>query len=69
MNKEHLLENAEGLLQFLSEIDAGEDAAEILNILTYYKFHFESANVKRKQPFCIEDPVKTDEIANTNRKF
>ena len=69
VNKEHLLENAEGLLQFLSEIDAGEDAAEILKYFTYYKLNFESANVKRKlKPLfgSIEDPVKTDEIANTN---
>ena len=67
MNKEHLLENARVYFS-LSEIDAGEDA-EILKYFTYYKFHFESANVKRKlKPLfgSIEDPVKTDEIANTN---
>jgi hypothetical protein len=51
----------EGLLQFLTEIDAGESAADFLRHYTYFKLYFETNNVKRKlSPLfgSIEDPVK-----------
>ena len=52
---------AEGLLLFLTEIQAGESAADFLRQYTYFKLYFETNNVKRKlKPMfgSIEDPVK-----------
>lgn len=52
---------AEGLLQFLTEIKAGESAADFLRLYTYFKLYFETNNTKRKlTPLfgSIEDPVK-----------
>lgn len=57
-------EPAEAFLQFLSEIEAGELAADFLNNFSYYRLYFESANIKRKlKPLfgSLEDPVKTQE--------
>ena len=53
---------AEGVLQFLTEIEAGESAADFLRQYTYFKLYFETNNTKRKlKPMfgSIEDPVKT----------
>lgn len=58
---EQLETTGEGLLQFLTEIDAGESAADFLRHYTYFKLYFETNNVKRKlKPLfgSIEDPVK-----------
>ena len=58
-------EPAEEILKFLSEIQAGEDAAEYLEHFTYFKLNFENANTKRKlNPMfgSIEDPAKNPEI-------
>ena len=52
---------AEGLLLFLTEMKAGESAADFLRHYTYFKLYFETNNVKRKlSPLfgSIEDPVK-----------
>ena len=52
---------AQSLLEFLNEIQAGESAAEILRVYTYFKLYFETNNTKRKlTPLfgSIEDPVK-----------
>ena len=52
---------AEGVLQFLTEIEAGESAADFLRQYTYFKLYFETNNTKRKlKPLfgSIEDPVK-----------
>lgn len=57
-------EPAETLLMFLSEIEAGEMAAEFLNNFSYNKLYYESANTKRKlKPLFgnLEDPIKTQE--------
>ena len=54
-------EPAEEILQFLSEIQAGEDAVEYLEHFTYFKLNFENSNTKRKlNPMfgSIEDPIK-----------
>jgi hypothetical protein len=56
---------AEELLRFLSEIQSAENAAEYLEGFTYFKLHFESANVKRKLSSIfgnIEDPTKDYDI-------
>ena len=56
---------AEGLLLFLTEIQAGESAADFLRQYTYFKLYFETNNIKRKlKPMfgSIEDPVKNIEF-------
>ena len=57
---------AELLLEFLSEIDVGEDAALILGDYCYFKIHFEKHNVPRKMnPMfgSVEDGVKKPEAS------
>jgi hypothetical protein len=57
---------AELLLEFLSEVDAGEDAASILGDYCYFKIHFEKHNVPRKmKPMfgSVEDGVKKPEAS------
>ena len=51
-------------LEFLSEVEAGERAAEFLNDYVYHEIYFERVNVPRKmKPLfgSIEDPVKAIE--------
>ena len=58
--------SAENLLQFLTEIQAGESAADILRIYPYFKLYYENNNIKRKlTPLfgSIEDPVKNLEYS------
>lgn len=58
-------EPAEEILIFLSEIKAGENAAEYLERYTYFRLYFENANSKRKlKPMfgSIEDSVKNIEV-------
>ena len=40
-------ESAESMLRFLSEIDAGEDAVELLIGFSFYRLNFETFNKKR----------------------
>jgi hypothetical protein len=52
---------AEAMLQFLAEIEAGEDAVDLLISFTYFRIYFEGPNRPRKtKPLfgTIEDPVK-----------
>lgn len=63
---EQLETTAEGLLKFLTEIEAGESATDFLRHYTYVKLYFETNNVKRKlSPLfgSIEDPVKNMEYS------
>ena len=56
---------AENMLQFLSEIEAGELAVELLNDFVHYRLMFEGPGRPRKLKSIfgsIEDPVKTPEI-------
>lgn len=55
---------AEAMLMFLSEIEAGEMAAELLNDFCYFRLFNEGAGKPRKmKPLfgALEDPVKTQE--------
>ena len=55
---------AEGMLQFLADIEAGENAVELLNSFTYFRVYFEGPGRPRKvKPLfgSIEDPAKTKE--------
>ena len=45
---EELLEPAEKILQFLSEINAGEDAVNYINDYIHYRVNFESSGSPRK---------------------
>ena len=45
---EELLEPAEKILQFLSEINAGEDAVNFINDYIHYRVNFESTGSPRK---------------------
>ena len=55
---------AEGMLQFLADIEAGENAVDLLFSFTFFRIHYEGPNRPRKtKPLfgSIEDPVKTKE--------
>jgi len=56
---------AQTILEFLSEIEAGEQAFELISNFTYFRLHFESLNQPRKmKPLFgnIEDGAKVNEI-------
>ena len=55
---------AEGMMQFLADIEAGENAVDLLHSFTYFRVYFEGPGRPRKiRPLfgSIEDPVKTRE--------
>ena len=55
---------AEGMLQFLADIEAGENAVDLLLSFTYFRIYFEGPGRPRKtKPMfgSIEDPAKTKE--------
>lgn len=61
---EMLAASATPCLEFLSEVEAGERAADFLNDYIYNEIYFERVNVPRKmKPLfgSIEDPVKAIE--------
>jgi len=61
---EMLFEPAQTILEFLSEIEAGEQAVELLNNFTYFRLYNEGVNRPRKMKSMfgtIEDPVKAQE--------
>ena len=65
---------AEEILVFLSEVEAGEMATELLNSFSFFRLNFESVGKPRKlKPLfgSIEDPVKVDEVTtgNTTKSF
>ena len=54
-------EPTEQIIIFLGEIEAGENAVELLENFTYFRLYFEALNVPRKLKTVfgnIEDPVK-----------
>ena len=54
-------EPTEQIIIFLAEIEAGENAVELLENFTYFRLYFEALNVPRKLKTVfgnIEDPVK-----------
>ena len=65
---------AEEIMMFLSEVDAGEMATELLNSFSYFRLYYEAVGRPRKlKPLfgSIEDPVKNDEVmlGNTTKAF
>lgn len=60
-----ILEPAESMLQFLSEIEAGELAVELLTDFIHYRLYFDGVGRPRKmKPLfgSIEDGVKVSEL-------
>ena len=52
------------LLEFLSEVEVGEDAAKILQDYRYFRLYFESQFRKMKTMFgTVEDGVKVAEAS------
>lgn len=63
---ESLLGAAQGMLEFLSEIEAGEGATDLLLHFTYFRLYFARIGVPRKMKSMfgsIEDPVKQKEYS------
>ena len=64
ISEELLTDNAQSILEFLSEIEAGEQAVELLNDFCFFRLYYEGVNRPRKMKSMfgsIEDPVKTQE--------
>ena len=64
---ELLTDNAQSVLEFLSEVEAGEQAVDLLNDFCYFRLYNEGVNRPRKMKSMfgsIEDPVKTQEYNN-----
>ena len=49
---------AEGMLQFLADIEAGENAVNLLYSFTYYRIYFEGPTAQERSSQCLE-PLKT----------
>jgi len=61
---ELLTDNAQSVLEFLSEVEAGEQAVDLLNDFCYFRLYNEGVNRPRKMKSMfgtIEDPVKAQE--------
>jgi len=61
---ETFVETAQTLLEFLAEIEAGDQAVELLNNFTYFRLYHDGVNRPRKMKTMfgsIEDGVKTKE--------
>ena len=66
ISEEAVLEAATEILQFLSEIEAGENANDLLNNFTYSRLYYEAANKPRRmKPMFgkLEDVVKVVEFS------
>ena len=64
--EESLLGAAQGMLEFLAEIEAGENAALLLSNFTYYRLYFSGVAMPRKmKPMfgSIEDSQKQKEYS------
>ncbi len=64
IDQDSLHQAAEAMMQFLSEIEAGENATTLLDGYVYNRLYFEGPNRPRKlKPMfgLIEDPVKVKE--------
>jgi len=65
---------AQTLMEFLGEIEAGDQAVNLLNDFTYFRLYNEAVNRPRKMKSMfgsIEDPVKATEYnsENTQKAF
>ena len=66
-----LTDPAQGMLEFLAEIDAGENAAMLLSSFTYHRLYYSGVAVPRKmKPMfgSIEDAVKQKEYSEDSVK-
>lgn len=66
---ETFFETAQSILEFLSEIEAGEQAVELINNFTYFRLYNEGLNKPRKMKSMfgtIEDSVKTQDYSAEN---
>ena len=64
IDQDSLHQTSESMMQFLSEIEAGENATNLLNGYVYYRLYFEGPNRPRKlKPMfgTVEDPAKAKE--------
>lgn len=65
---ETFTETAQSLLEFLSEIEAGDQAVQLLSNFTYFRLYHEGVNRPRKMKSMfgtIEDGLKTKEYQPT----
>lgn len=65
ISQEAISEPAENMLQFLSEIEAGEEAVNLLHNFCYFRLYNEAVGRPRKmRPLfgTLEAPVKQDEL-------
>ena len=63
---EELVESAQLILEFLSEVEAGESAVNIINEFCFFRLYFIKVGVPRKmKPMfgSIEDPAKLKEYS------
>lgn len=63
---EELADNAQLILEFLAEVEAGESAVSIINEFCYFRLYFSKVGIPRKlKPMfgSIEDPVKQKEYS------
>ena len=66
---EEITECAESILQFLNDINAGDEAVDYLNNYIYYRIGFKSNGAERKLSGMFSsalDPVKTKEYSFEN---
>ena len=66
---EVFVETAQQIIEFLAEIEAGEQAVSILNDFCYFRLYNEGVNRPRKMKSMfgtIEDPAKTQEYNSEN---
>jgi len=65
---EAFTETAQSILEFLAEIEAGDQAVELLTDFTYFRLYNEGVGRPRKMKSMfgsIEDPVKASEFDTT----
>ncbi len=63
---EELVESAQLILEFLSEVEAGESAVNIINEFCFFRLYFVKVGVPRKMKSMfgsIEDPAKQKEYS------
>jgi len=65
ISPEFICDIVQNILEFLSEIEAGEEAFNLISNFSYYRLYFESSNKPRKMKSMfgnLEDGVKLNEI-------
>ncbi|MDC1115323.1 hypothetical protein OAT37_01075 [Alphaproteobacteria bacterium] len=65
LNPETFSDAAQNILEFLSEVEAGDQAVDLISNFTYFRLYYVSINQPRKMKSMfgsIEDSVKTNEV-------